>query len=362
MARYLDEHGNEIDPADLDDYEVPGGDGDPVDVDDFGFDLPDVDDVPDQPVEHAEVSRPTPTGTDDPLIDFAVDDAPDDPVTPTPSTADATAFAVPAEVGEVASPEMAAPTLNRKSKLLLVGGALVAVVVIGVGVVFALNGVGSQNTVDDVKAGAASKYAAASSSVVAKSSEVRGDAAAVAIDTCRAGKLSGPGGLGDAMAKGSEAPKLRLDVISATPLPGPFIAAAGANADGQAGKVSLLQLTKTSWGVYVTTPLTKAERKQEVTRPGFHKADVTITEDQIKVTGDRVWAGGDQGGAGSCDPSEPGVYAATGRIPADAAGLVDGQASVTAIQGIAGDGAKAVAVMGNSVALVRLVEAPAGRG
>lgn len=102
--------------------------------------------------------------------------------------------------------------------------------------------------------------------------------------------------------------------------------------------------------------MTRAERKQEVTRPGFHKADVTVDDNQLRVTGDRVWAGGDTGGAGSCAPGEP-VYAATGRVPADAMGLVDGQASVTAIQGVAGEPTRAVAVMGNSVVLVNLVEA-----
>lgn len=369
QIEYLDADGNPIDPADLDGYEVveEGGDDDTVETDELGFDeadvyddeAPDVAPVREQSAVPVRQSAPAPVDDDGDLDDIVVDDAP----TPTPSMADATAFAAgPAEVVPDIPQEAGAPTLNRRAKMLLAGGAVAAVAVIGGGIAFALAGIGGQHTVDDVKAAGQSKYAQASSSVVAKSSEVRGDAAAVVIDACRAGKLSGPGGLGAAMATGAEAPKLRLDVISSVPLPGAFISAAGANADGVSGKVSLLQLTRTGWGVYTTTPLTRAERKNDVARPGFHKADVVVDDTSIRVTGDRVWAGGDTGGAGSCEPGEPGVYAATGKIPADAAGLVDGQASVTAIQGIAGDATKAVAVMGNSVVLVRLAEAPAEGG
>lgn len=249
----------------------------------------------------------------------------------------------------------AAPAaMSGKGKAILAGVGVAVVAVVGV-VAVGLSNLGGQNTVEQAKAAGQSQYARASESVAAKSSAVRESVSASAIDTCS-------GGLAAAMASGSQAPRLRLDVISAVPLPGAFIAATTPNADGVSGKVSLLQLSKTGWGVYVTTPLTRAERKQEVTRPGFWKADVTVDGDKITVTGDRVWAGGDTGGAGSCEPGEPGVYAASGKVPADAAGLVDGQAEVTAIQGVAGDGAKAVAVMGNSVVLVRLVEAPAEGG
>lgn len=353
---YIDENGNVIDPDDLDGYEVVEESGDDaLAADEIGFvgdDDIDLDDVPDADVEYAEpVSRPAPAPVDDALdLDDFVDDGP----TPTPSVADATAFAEPVDTLGTNSAEV--PFAPNKKKLLLVGvAAIAALAVVGGGVMFALHGIGSQNTVDDVKAAGQSKYAQVSSSVVAKSSEVRGEVEGTVIDTCK-------GSLSAAMATGSTAPKLKLDVVSSVPLPSGFISATAPNADGQQGKTSLLQLTKTGWGVYTTMPLTRAERKAETSRPGFHKADVQVTDDKISVTGDRVWAGGDSGGAGSCEPAEPGVYAASGKVPADAAGLVDGQASVTAIQGIAGEPSKAVAVMGNSVALVSLVEAEPAEG
>ena len=343
-VEYVDEHGNPIDPSELgDDYEIV----DEYVDDEAGFE-PDDDQVPDAPVDGRPVDGVTAPAADghDEVIDDVVDDAP----TPTPSLGDATAFAEPVDAVEaVPQAEVGGHGLNGKGKLVLAGVGVAVIAVLG-GVVFGLSQIGSQNTVDDVKAAGESKYVAASSSVEAKSSEVRNEVEGTVVDACK-------GSLAGAMASGSSTPKLKLNVISAVPLPSGFIAATAPNADGQSGKTSLLQLTKTSWGVYVTTPLTRAERKAETVRPGFHKADVTVDDTSIRVTGDRVWAGGDQGGAGSCEPAEPGVYAASGRVPADAMGLVDGQASVTAIQGIAGEPTKAVAVMGNSVVLVNLVEA-----
>ncbi|GAA3042989.1 hypothetical protein GCM10010528_23260 [Gordonia defluvii] len=264
---------------------------------------------------------------------------------------------VPAPAVSADTPQEAAPALTGRSKMLLAGGAIAAVLVIGGGVAFALQGIGSQNTVDDVKAGASSKVAAASASVEEKKAET------VAIDTCKTGVSSATslgGTLSDAMADGGAAPKLRLDVIASTALPGAFTAAR-TDADGVAGEISMLQLTKDGWAVYVAIPLTKAEKKAG-DRPAYHKADVSVSDDAVKVTGDRPWAGGDVAGAGSCEPAKAGAYAVSGKVPADAAGLVDGAASVDAIQGIAGQADRAVAVMGNSVALVKLVEAPAEGG
>lgn len=243
---------------------------------------------------------------------------------------------------------------GKAPRLLIAGAAAVVLLVVG-GVAFGLSQIGNQSTVSDVKDAAREKKAAVSSSVAAKSSEVREEA----IDTC---ETRGPGSLADAMAdSGSDTPRLRLDVIAAEPLPGAFTAAR-TNSDGVKGDLSLLQLSKSRWGVYVKAPLTKAEKRERADRPGYWKADVTVTGDAIRVTGDRAWAGGDTGGAGSCEPGDPGVYAATGKIPADAQGLVDGSASVEAIRGVAGEPTYAVAVMGDSVALVGLVEAPAEGG
>ncbi|MDJ0454084.1 hypothetical protein [Gordonia amicalis] len=247
------------------------------------------------------------------------------------------------------------PVMSGRSRAVLAGVGVAVVAVVGV-VAVGLSQIGGQNTVDDAKAAGQSKYAQASEKVAAKSGEVRGEVAETAIDTCRGGKLAGPGGLGDAMSDGSsEQPKLKLDVVATTPLPGAFIQAR-TNADGVQGNPSLLQLTKGGWGAYVTVPLTKAEKENDVSRPGFWKADIAVSGDKLAVTGDRAWGGGDTGGAGSCEPGEPGVYAASGKIPADAAGLVDGTASVDAVQGVAGQSDQAVAMMGNSVVLIRLVE------
>lgn len=320
------------------------------------FDLPDLDDfeIPEVPLDGGEQSAPAPVVVDDRELDEPVEIIEIDE--PAPASSSLATESEPVVEAPVEPPaESPALALNRRAKMLLAGGAAAAVLLVVGGVAFALNGIGGQNTIDDVKAAGESKYAAASSAVVSKSSEVRDEAASVAIDTCRVGKLSGPGGLGDAMADGTEQPKLRLDVIAAAPLPGGFIAAR-TNADGKEGTPSLLQLTKTSWGAYTTTPRTRAEKKAEVDKPGFWKVDVQVGADSIRVTGDRIWAGGDTGGAGSCEPGEPGVYAATGKIPADAAGLVDGQAAVDTIQGVAGEADKAVAIMGNSIVLAKLVE------
>lgn len=266
------------------------------------------------------------------------------------------ALGVPADAPQEAAE--AAPALTGRSKMLLAGGAIAAVLVVGGGIAFALQGIGSQNTVDDVKAGAQSKVSAASASVEEKKAE------ALAIDTCKVGVASATsvgGTLADAMADGAEKPKLRLDVLATAPLPSAFTSAR-TNADGAAGEISMLQLTKTGWGVYAAIPLTKAEKKAGSDRPGYHKADVSVGGDAIKVIGDRPWVGGDVAGAGSCEPGKAGAYAVSGAVPAAAAGLVDGTASVDAIQGVAGANDKAVAVMGDSVVLVKLVEAPAKGG
>ena len=163
------------------------------------------------------------------------------------------------------------------------------------------------------------------------------------------------------MADGAEKPRLRLDVVATAPLPGTFTAAR-TNANGVRGEASMLQLTKAGWAVYVAVPLTKAEKKAGSDRPAYHKADVSVGGDAIKVIGDRPWVGGDVAGAGSCEAGKAGAYAVSGAVPAAAAGLVDGTASVDAIQGVAGQADKAVAVMGDSVVLVKLVEAPAEGG
>lgn len=347
---YVDEAGNPIDPSALgDDVEIVEyvDDDDEVglEADEIGFEPDDV--VPDVKPGYTEPVRQS-VSADAPadLGHVVVDDAPAHAVTPRPSLADATALAGdPVAVGAAPETEPGGPKLNGKGKFVIIGAGVAALAVVG-GLAFGLHSIGNRNTVEDIRAGAQSKYVQASESVVAKSSEVRGEV----IDTC-SGSLAG------ALATGSQDPKLRLDVISAAPLPGAFIAATAPNADGVTGKVSLLQLTKANWGVYTTTPLTRAEEKAEVDRPGFYKVDVAVDGDSVRVDGDRVWAGGDTAGAGSCAPGDPGVYMATGKIPADAAGLVDGQASVTAIQGVAGAKTKAVAVMGNSVVLVRLLEA-----
>lgn len=348
---YVDEDGNPIDPSELgDDVEIVeevveyDQTNDDIDVLDLDFEVDD-DDVPDAPLDGESAPASV------------------EPVEPVVLDKEPVLVSMPATVAapeETPEPVTSMPSLSGRGKLALAGAGVAVVTVLGVAV-FGLSALGNQNTVDDIKAAGESQYARASSAVASKSSEVRGEVASEAIDTCRTGKLSAGGGLGDAMSDGAEAPKLRLDVISATPLPGPFIAAR-TNADGKTGTPSLLQLTKQQWGIYTTVPLTKAEQKAETDRPGFHKADVQVTDDAIRVTGDRIWAGGDSGGAGSCEPGEPGVYAASGRVPTDAQGLVDGQAQVDAIQGVAGRPDTAVAIMGNSIVLTKLVEAPAEGG
>lgn len=353
---YVDEDGNPVDPSELgDEYEVVDevepDEPDEVDyLDEILLDDDADDEVPDLDLD-GEQSVPVVADDEQEPVEIIEVDQP----TPTPVTEPETVATAPVEPEE--TPGI---SLNGRGKFILAGAAVAVAAVVG-GLAFGLSALGNENTAADVADYGRGKASQASAAVASKSSEVRGEVAQTAIDACRVGKLAGPGGLGDAMADGSKTPKLRLDVISASPLPGPFIAAR-VNADGVEGNPSLLQLTKTSWGAYTTVPLTKAEQKNKVDRPGFHKSDVQVTDDSIKVSGDRVWAGGDTGGAGSCEPAEPGVYAATGRVPADAAGLVDGQASVDAIQGVAGEPNRAVAIMGNSVVLARLVENVDGGG
>ncbi|NDK90406.1 hypothetical protein GYA93_12575 [Gordonia desulfuricans] len=338
------------------------------DYDEVGFDPAEIGDVPDEPIDGSGSTVEPSTPKISVAVTAPVTD--DEPAEDGPGAEEAVEYEyvyvdehgneLPAPGDDVPSAPVVGdgpattPVMSGRSKAVLAGVGVAVVAVVGV-VAVGLSQIGGQNTLDDAKAAGQSKYAQASEKVAAKSGEVRGEVAETAIDACRTGKLAGPGGLGDAMADGTEQPKLKLDVVASTPLPGAFIQAR-TNADGVQGNPSLLQLTKTGWGVYTTVPLTRAEKKNRVDRPGFHKADVTVTDDAVRVTGDRAWAGGDVGGAGSCEPGSPGVYAATGQVPADAAGLVDGRASVDAIQGVAGEADKAVAIMGNSIALVKLVE------
>ncbi len=252
---------------------------------------------------------------------------------PTPTPA-----AQPPAVGE------GVETKIGKAPKLLIAGAAVAVLLVGGGIAYGLSSVGDQNTVSDVKDAASAKSSQAQAAVSSKKAEVMDDA-----DVCTAS------GLGTAMVNGSNDPAMTLDVLGAAPLPAAFVAAQ-TNADGATGQLGLLQLSRSSWGVYTEVVLTRAEKKARADRPGWWKADVAVDGDKVAVTGDRAWPGGDSGGAGSCEPGKHGVYAVTGAVPADAAGLVDGQAEIMAIQGIAGSETQAVAVMGDNVALVELTE------
>lgn len=234
-----------------------------------------------------------------------------------------------------------------KAPKLLIAGAAVAVLLVGGGLAYGLSAVGDQNTVADVKSNAAAKSSQARAAVSSKKAEVMDDASACTTK-----------GLTTAMINGSGTPAMTLGVLSSAPLPAAFVAAQ-TNADGATGQLGLLQLSRSSWGVYTDVLLTRAEKKDRVDKPGWWKADVAVDGDKIAVTGDREWPGGDSGGAGSCEPGKAGVYTVTGKVPADAAGLVDGQAQVDAIQGIAGSETKALAVMGDSVVLVELTEVPA---
>lgn len=251
----------------------------------------------------------------------------------------------PAAESPAAGSDSAAPRFGKVPKVVM-AGATAAVLLVGGGIAYGLSAVGDQNTVADVKQGVVAKSSQAKAAVSSKKAEVVGDA-----DACTTS------GLSSAMISGSGTPAMTLDIVSSTPLPAAFVAA-GTNADGVTGQLGLLQLGKTTWGAYVEVPLTRAEKKAKTEKPGWWKADVTVDGDRISVTGDQAWPGGDSGGAGSCEPGTAGVYAVTGKVPADAAGLVDGQAEITAIQGVAGSEAKALAVMGDNVALVELTEAP----
>ncbi len=258
----------------------------------------------------------------------------------------------------------ATPALTGRSKALLAAGAVAVIAVVGGGIAFALHGIGNQATVADVKAGASSEYAAASSAVASKSSAVRSevDATVGAVDTCRVGAAaatSATGTLADAVMTGSARPRLQLVIDASAPLPATFVQAkAGAEAAdaGQkktplarnAKRLDLIQLGKDSWAAYAYTA------PDDAPAPAWRKADVTVSDDAVAVTGDRDWAGGDAPTAGSCGHGEPGAYAVSGQIPAGAAGLVDGTATVDLIQGVAGQPTKAVALMGDSVALVTL--------
>lgn len=294
---YVNEDGNVIDPSEIgDDYEIV------------------------EEVEQTE-SEPVPVATE----------------ASTPAT-ESPAVEAGASVG---------PVRQVSRKVVVLGAVAVVVVGIAGALVFSLSQIGSQNTASDVRDAVQGKVAAASSSVAAKSSEVQADLAA--IDVCTIGV--GTRGLNNATQGGD----LALKVLASTPLPRSFVAAR-TNADGVNGTAELLQLGKNSWGVYTTTPLTKAEKKAKVDRPAFWKADAVVTDDSVKITGDRAWPGGDVAGAGACEPGKPGAYQTTGAVPADAAGLVDGVADVSAIVGVAGSKTQAVAVMGDSVVLVEAVD------
>ncbi|UAK37181.1 hypothetical protein K8O93_18725 [Gordonia bronchialis] len=348
---YVDEHGNPIDPAELgDDVEIieevieyddeTGGD-----VIDPGFEVDD--EVPDAPLDGGSVvlDDPVPVGR------VALDKEP----VPVPE--------VIAAPEEASAPVTSMPSLSGRGKLALAGVGVAVVAVLGV-VVFGLSALGNQNTAEDIKAAGESKYAQASSVVASKSSAVRSevDSATSAVDTCRVGAeaaTSATGTLADAVMTGSTRPRLELVIDATAPLPTTFVRAkAGAEAAdaGQkktrlarnAKRLDLIQLSTTAWAAYAYTA------PDDAPAPAWRKADVTVSDGDITVTGDRDWPGGDAPTAGSCEHGAPGAYAVSGTVPAGAAGLVDGTATVDLIQGVAGEPTKAVALMGDSVALVTL--------
>ncbi|GAA4746372.1 hypothetical protein [Gordonia alkaliphila] len=262
----------------------------------------------------------------------------DDEGNPVPVVAPTPATQSPAVGGDSATPRV-----GKVSKV-VIAGAAVAVLLVGGGIAYGLSAVGDRNTVSDVKQEVAAKSSQAKVAVSSKKNEVVGDA-----DACTTS------GLSSAMISGSNDPGMALNALSSAPLPAAFVAAQ-TNADGVTGQLGLLQLSRSSWGVYTEVLLTRAEKKVRADKAGWWKADVTVDGDKVAVTGDQAWPGGDAGGAGSCEQGKAGVYAVTGAVPADAAGLVDGQAEIMAIQGIAGSETQAVAVMGDNVALVELTE------
>ncbi|MCC3322649.1 hypothetical protein FOB84_21100 [Gordonia bronchialis] len=259
-----------------------------------------------------------------------------------------------------------------KSVKLTLGAVGLVALAVGGALVVGLSKIGSENTAADVKAGASSKYAQASSAVASKSSAVRSevDATVGAVDTCRVGAAaasSPTGTLADAVMTGSARPRLELVIDATAPLPTTFVRAkAGAEAaDAGQGKkllarnakrLDLIQLGKDSWAAYAYTA------PDDAPAPAWRKADVTVADGDITVTGDRDWPGGDAPTAGSCEHGTPGAYAVSGQIPAGAAGLVDGTATVHLIQGVAGQPTKAVAVMGDAIALVTLAASDDAEG
>lgn len=293
----------------MSDYEYVDEDGNPIDPSTLGDDVEIIEYVDDD-------------GADD-LVEADADDEP----TPAPALADARA-----DVAEL-------PKLGRKGGLVLAGVGVAVIAVLG-GVVFGLAGIGSQNTVDDVKAGASSKYAQASSSVVAsKSSEV----SQPELDSCADASR--------AVYSGKKPPKVQLRVLDSAPAPASFVAA---RKDVPNGVIDLLQLSRDSFGVYA---FSREANNSEGTAGAWSKTTVTSENDTLALTDEGgEFEGSDTEAASDCDKVVGKSFLVEG-APSGALGMKDGQYGVVVYHGDGSDADRGLVLFDdpdNTIALVTL--------
>lgn len=201
-------------------------------------------------------------------------------------------------------------------KALLAAGAAV-VVLVGGGIVWGAQQLGSQNTAGGIKSAAASKKAEVESSYRSESASVRASAAderAGIMPVTACGGYTGEG-LAAAAWSGDSRPSMQLKITSITDLPSGFRSHAGdlltggasqaaqvstwadpsqgAGADGGSGpRLVLLQLTSSRIGVYTGSGGSTEE--------GGSWWKATAATDPVRITGEGPGTGTDQPMRGAC--------------------------------------------------------------
>lgn len=291
-VEYVDEDGNPVDPSELgDDYEI---------------------------VEEVE--------SDEEVIQIPADTA-----------------AAPAPAAPQPAPAPAAPAHGIPKALI---AAVVAVVVlVGGGLVWGMSSLGEQNTTDDVKAGAAAKSSEVREQVESKAGEADPRADWTACDhihTATAGKSD------------DEDKSMQLHLLATAPMPQPVVDAAnkGVSDDPQ---LTLLQLSKTEFGVYAAAPANRQANGRTALEKWI-KASVTVNGDTITVADGGETDGSDEDAAPECQTiAKRGVYIRGEGIPADAEGIRDGVANILYGKGDV-NGNRAIVIFDDDALTIGLVE------
>jgi hypothetical protein len=292
-VEYVDEDGNPVDPSELgDDYEI---------------------------VEEVE--------SDEEVIQIPADTA-----------------AAPAPAAPQPAPAPAAPAHGIPKALI---AAVVAVVVlVGGGLVWGMSSLGEQNTTDDVKAGAAAKSSEVREQVESKAGEADPRADWTACDHIHTATASAAG-------DDKYDSHMRLRLLSTAPMPRQVVDVVDRE-DLAATGLTILQLSKTEFGVYAPAPANKqANGRTEMER--WAKAAVTVNGDTLAVADGGETDGSDEDAAPTCTMLDDRPMYIEGDVPAGAQDIRDGIAKVLRAKGSV-NGQLGVVILDDAALTVGLVE------